>query len=109
MVLIGAQTNFGEFMGKFLRASMNLIRNYLNGSRVQVLTIMTVTNDATGLNLPRPSEPSGLGWGVMPNKIWWIKPVSRLCPPLYFLTLGYSDLPTVLPAPKKLSQANDAV
>ena len=58
MVLIGAQCNFGEFMGKFLRASMNLIRNYLNGSRVQVLTIMTVTNDATGLNLPRPSEPS---------------------------------------------------
>ena len=48
-------------MGKFLRASMNLIRNYLNGSRVQVLTIMTVTNDATGLNLPKPSEASGVG------------------------------------------------
>ena len=54
-------------MGKFLRASMNLIRNYLNGSRVQVLTIMTVTNDATGLNLPRQSEPRGVGGSTPPR------------------------------------------
>ena len=53
-------------MGKFLRASMNLIRNYLNGSRVQVLTIMTVTNDATGLNLTRPPGPSGVGGSAPP-------------------------------------------
>ena len=67
MVLIGAQCNFGEFMGKFLRASMNLIRNYLNGSRVQVLTIMTVTNDATGLNLAGPSEPGDGGVSCPPH------------------------------------------
>ena len=54
-------------MGKFLRASMNLIRNYLNGSRVQVLTIMTVTNDATGLNLIRPPGPSRVGGSAPPD------------------------------------------